>query len=119
MTGYREHSFDPNAYEQPGRPMRPFNWVQWCGVGLFAAGMVLYGILFAGRFGWIAPIVTTGSAGFAPMILGIALINSRREPGNVVGSEQLPKNRRVLLIAILACAVILGGAAAIEFIGAN
>ena len=57
MTGYREHSFDPNAYEQPGRPMRPF--------------------------------------------------------------RQLAKNRRVLLIAILACAAILGAALVIEFIGAN
>jgi hypothetical protein len=57
MTGYRAHSFDPNAYEQPGRPMRPF--------------------------------------------------------------RQLAKNRRVLLIAILACAAILGAALVIEFIGAN
>ena len=26
MSGYREHSFDPNAYEQPGRPLKPYNW---------------------------------------------------------------------------------------------
>ena len=119
MTGYREHSFDPNAYEQPGRPMRPFNWVQWCGVALFAVGMTLYGLLFAGRFGWTAPIVTTSSVGFVPMILGIALINSRREPGTQVGSEQLAKNRRVLLITIAACAAILGAALVIEILGAN
>ena len=119
MSGYREHSFDPNAYEQPGRPMRPFNWVQWCGVGLFAAGMVLYGILFAGRFGWIKPIVPTHTAGFVPVIVGVALINSRREPGTQVGSEQLAKNRRVLFMTILVCAAILGAALVIEFIGAN
>ena len=119
MTGYREHSFDPYAYEQRGRPMRPYNWLQWCGVALFALGMTLYGLLFAGRFGWIAPTVTTSSAGFVPVIVGVALINSRREPGTQVGSEQLAKNRRVLLIAIAACAAILGAALVIEFIGAN
>jgi len=119
MSGYREHSFDPNAYEQPGRPMRPFNWVQWCGVALFAVGMVLYGMLFAGRFGWIAPVVSTSSAGFVPVIVGVALINSRREPGTQVGSEQLAKNRRVLFMTILVCAAIHGAALVIEFIGAN
>ena len=119
MTGYREHSFDPYAYEQRGRPMRPYNWLQWCGVALFALGMTLYGLLFAGRFGWIKPIVPTHTAGFVPVIVGVSLINSRREPGTQVGSEQLAKNRRVLLIAIAACAAILGAALVIAFIGAN
>ena len=118
MSGYREHNFDPYAYEQPGRPMRPFNWVQWTGVGFEFLGLGLFLAHLAGELGWIAPFFGTGF-GFAAMIIGLALINSRREPGNLVGSEQFAKNRRVLAITILVCAAILGAALVIEFIGAN
>jgi len=120
MTGYREHNFDPYAYEQPGRPMRPFNWVQWTGVVAFAGAALAYGYGLLNVLGW-APLafVPPQWIGFPLLMLGIALINSRREPGTQVGSEQLAKNRRVLLITVLVCAVILGAALVIEFTGAN
>ena len=117
MTGYREHNFDPYAYEQPGRPLRPFNWVQWTGVAFEVLGLGLFLAHLAAQIGWITPFFGT-SLGFAAMIIGMLLINSRREPGTQVGREQLAKNRRVLLITVLVCAVILGAAIVIEFLGA-
>ena len=117
MSGYREHNFDPYAYEQPGRPLRPFNWVQWTGVAFELLGLGLFLAQIAAQLGWIAPFVGTG-LGFAAMIIGMVLINSRREPASQVDSEQLAKNRRVLLITILVCAAILGAAVVIEFLGA-
>jgi hypothetical protein len=114
MSGYREHNFDPYAYEQPGRPLRPFNWVQWTGVVFEGLGLGLFLAHLAGQIGWIAPFFGTGF-GFAAMIVGFALINSRREPASQVGSEQLAKNRRVLLITTLVCALLLGAALVIEF----
>ena len=117
MSGYREHSFDPYAYEQPGRPLRPFNWVQWTGVAFEILGLGLFLVQIAAQLGWIKPFFGTG-LGFAAMIIGLTLINSRREPGTEVDSEQLAKNRRVLFITILVCAAILGAALVIEFLGA-
>jgi hypothetical protein len=119
MTGYREHSFDPYAYEQPGRPMRPFNWVQWCGVALVGAGIVALLLYFAGRAGWIAPLVKEVQLSTALSIVGVVLINSRREPGTQVGSEQLQRNRKVLFITVAICAAVLGAALVIEFSGAK
>ena len=118
MTGYREHSFDPYAYEQPGRPMRPFNWVQWFGVALIVAGIAALLLYFAGRAGWIAPLVERVQLSTALSLIGLLLINSRREPGTQVGSEQLRRNRKVLLITVAVVALILGAAAVIEFSGA-
>ena len=120
MTGYRENSFDPYAYEQPGRPMRPFNWVQWFGVALFALAIAAYAYSVAATFGWMPKLgFQPMMAGLPLLLIGLSLINSRREPGNLVGSEQLAKNRQVLLITVLVCAAILGAALVIEFIGAN
>ena len=118
MSGYREHSFDPYAYEQPGRPMRPFNWVQWCGVAFVVAGIVALLLYFVGRAGWIAPLIKEVQLSTALSIIGVLLVNSRREPGNQVGSEQLRRNRKVLLITVAAVAAILGAAVVIEFSGA-
>ena len=119
MSGYREHSFDPNAYEQPGRPLKPYNWVQWTGVAIGVLGLAIIALGLLGRFGWIPPWLDGPPAGaFMLPIIGISLINSRREPGTQVGSEQLEKNRKVLLITAAICAAVLGAALAIEFSGA-
>ena len=46
MSGYRDRSnFDPNVSSDYGPPMRPYNWVQWTGIGLIALG-TLYAIIF-------------------------------------------------------------------------
>ena len=116
MSGYRQSSYDPEAYVQPGRPLTPYNWVQWTGVALGTVGIGLFAVYLAGRFGWIAPIVEESSAGFIPTIVGAVLINSRREPSSLVTAEQRARNRRMLVITLIAVAVMLGGAALIQFV---
>jgi hypothetical protein len=120
MTGYREtdNGYDPYAYDQPGRPMRPYNWVQWVGVTLIVAGIAALLAVFAGRAGWIAPLVKDVQVSTALTIIGSLLVNSRREPGTQVGELQRRRNRKVLLITLAICAVVLGAAIAIEFKGA-
>ena len=118
MPGYRESSYDPYAYEQPGRPMRPYNWVQWIGVGLIVAGIAALLAYFAGQAGLIPPLIKQVQVSTALAIIGSVLVNSRREPGTQVGEEQLRRNRKVLLITILVCAVIGAAAVVIEFKGA-
>ena len=118
MSGYREHSFDPNAYEQPGRPLRPYNWVQWTGVAFAAVGLIAYLLYLADRLGWVALGLGNASPLFVLPLIGISLINSRREPGTQVGSQQLEKNRRTLLITAVVLAVILGAVAIIDLSGA-
>jgi len=119
MSSYRDPVYDPNAWEQPGRPMRPFNWVQWTGVAFVGLAIVAYFYAAAATFGWVPKLrFQPMMAGLPLLFIGLALVNSRREPGTQVGSEQLAKNRRVLLITILVCAAILGAATLIEFLGA-
>jgi hypothetical protein len=116
MSSYRESSYDPYAYEQPGRPMRPYNWVQWLGVALIVASIAALLVYFAGRAGWIAPLIKEVQLSTALAIVGSILVNSRREPGTQVGQEQLRRNRKVLLITILVCVVVFGAAALIDFV---
>ena len=118
MTGYRQTGFDPNAYEQPGPPLRPYNWVQWLGVASAVAGLALYLAHFAGWLGWIRPVVEGTTAALALTIVGVVLINSRRGPSRLVGSEQLAQNRRTLILTAAICAAILGAALVIKFSGA-
>lgn len=120
MTGYRDATtgYDPNAYEQPGRPLKPYNWVQWTGVALTVLGLGIFLGRLAADFGWIERSAVP-SLGFPAMIIGWVLINSRREPGSPAGSEQLQRNRRLLLIAIAVLALIFGAAITISaFTGA-
>ena len=119
MAGYREHSFDPNAYEQPGPPLRPFNWVQWTGFALAMAGLAIYLVYFAGRLGWMTPLLDGTTLALVLTIAGVVLINSRRQPGTLVGSEQLARNRRVLLITVVICVALIGVAAIFDLQGAS
>ena len=120
MSSYRDPIYDPNAWEQPGRPMRPFNWVQWLGVAFVAVATVAYFYAAGAAFGWVPKLrFQPMMAGLPLLLIGLALVNSRREPGTMVDSEQLAKNRRVLAITILVCAAILGAALVIEILGAN
>ena len=118
MSGYRQHDYDPNAYEQAGAPMRPFNWVQWTGIAIGAVGFVLTVVHLLGSLGWIRQWFDGSPPFFVLMLLGLVLVNSRREPGTLAGSEQLAKNRRVLLITVAVCAAILGAALVIDRLGA-
>ena len=43
MAGYRDRStYDPYASPNYSRPLWPYNWVQWTGVGLLVLGLALY-----------------------------------------------------------------------------
>jgi len=118
--GYRDRtSFDPNAYERPGPPLKPYNWVQWTGVAVMLVGGALLVASLLGLIGWVPQWMEEFSpAPFMLMVIGMLLINSRRQPGTeIVGPEQLAKNRKLLLITVAICAAILGGALVIEFSG--
>jgi hypothetical protein len=113
MAGYRERSsFDP--YGLASRPARPFNWVQWTGVGLDVIGIGLYLVYFAGRVGWIAPKVSSPMIALPLIMLAIPLINSRREP--VPNAPELAAARLKWMVGtVIVCAVIFGIAAIIAF----
>lgn len=49
--GYRTHQFDPNAYEEQGPPLRPYNWVQWTGVAIASVGVGLFAAYLLGKIG--------------------------------------------------------------------
>ena len=119
MAGYREHSFDPFAYEQAGAPMRPYNWVQWTGIAIGTIGILINVVYVAGSLGWMPKLIGSSSLGLPAIVLGIVLINSRREPSTQAGSEQLAKNRRVLLITTAIVVAILGAATVIDLLGAK
>ena len=119
MSGYREHSFDPNVYDQPGPVLKPYNWVQWTGVAMMAAGAGIFLVEAAGKLGWLPRSIV--DAGFAPvsvMLIGSVLVNSRRAPGTPIEEQQRARNKRTLLITLAICAAMLGVAAIIEFTGA-
>jgi len=120
MAGYRDTDmgYDPHAYEQPGRPLRPYNWVQWTGVALIVASIASLLAYFAGRAGWIAPLIKEVQVSTALAIIGSVLVNSRREPGTQAGEAQLRRNRKVLLITIAVCVAVAAAAVVIEFKGA-
>ena len=119
MTGYREHSFDPQAYEEPGRPLRPFNWVQWLGVAMASIGFVLFLLTAASRFGWLPGPFRVHSLISAILLLnGVALINSRRAEAHDPAPELAAQRKRWTVVIAIASIAVLGVAAIIEFTGA-
>lgn len=119
MSGYREHGFDPNAFEQAGAPLRPFNKVQWAGVVLGSIGFLLSLVDVAAALRWLPQRFDIPSPiAFVLLISGVVLVNSRRDPGTQVGTEQLRRNRRLLIITVAIVAIILGAATVIQFTGA-
>ena len=115
MSGYREHSYDPYAYERQGRPVWPYNWVQWTGVGSGLLGLALYGLYFAGRVGWVREMLDSPMIGFPFLMLGIVLISSRRQTIPDPAPELAAARRRWMLIVVALCTAILGAAVAIQF----
>ena len=120
MTGYRDPVYDPNAWEPQGRPLRPFNWVQWLGVALTTIGVLAYVYSAGASFGWVPKIrFQPMMAGLPLLLIGIALVNSRRQGETDLAPELAAARKRTMLITIAIVAVILGAAAAIDFTGAN
>jgi hypothetical protein len=116
VSGYREHnSFDPNAYQRRGAPLRPFNWVQWTGVGIMIAGALLVAAYMLGRFE-VIPLITDDIAPFVMLMpVGSVLIGSRREGVQDPAPELAAARKRWLLIVVALCTAILGAAVAIQF----
>ena len=109
MSGYREHGFDPNAGERPtGPPARPFNGVQWTGVVLVVIAIALDLAFVGGALGWWRKIPDTPVFAITPLIFGMSMINSRRQPVADPAPELAAARRKWLVITIAVCAVILG-----------
>lgn len=101
------------ATGESSRPMRPFNAVQWIGVGLVGAGIAVMLAVVAGRFGLVPTTRDSLPMGTAFCVLGTVLINTRREAVPVTPET---KRRRLIVIgialavcAIVAAAVFFGG----------
>jgi hypothetical protein len=118
MSGYRESSFDPTAGGSYGRPLRPYNWVQWTGVGFILVGLAVNVAYFAGRLGWFFKPMATPTLAIVPIMLGITLVNSRREVLADPAPELAAARKRWLIIVTLLCVVVLGAATILDFKGA-
>jgi hypothetical protein len=102
-VSYRQHRYDPFAASIPGRPLRPFNWVQWFGVG-FESLAILWLLLHAAQqFGWL---VLTWEVEVQPAtlfaLLGMPLINSRRETDTPIEDEEQRRLDRKWLLGAAA-----------------
>ena len=75
-------------------------------------------VVAADRLGWTHFGINSAGPFVALPLFGAALINSRRAPAVEVGSEQLARNRRTLLITVAILAAVLGAALVIQFAGA-
>ena len=116
MAGYRESSYDPLASPRYGRPLRPYNWVQWTGIGLIVVGIAIDTAYFAGRLGWLsksnAPLLA-----LPPIMIGALLVNSRREQVTDPAPDLAPARKRWLIIVTILCVVILAAAVILDTLG--
>jgi len=117
MAGYRDtSSYEPFALPQHGRPMRPYNWVQWAGVAIVVIGLALDLLYFVRHVDWMKAIAP--SLAVPIILIGISLINSRRQEVVDPAPELAAARKRWLIITVAVCTVILGVAAIIDFKGA-
>ena len=117
MSGYRDTSnFDPYASPRYGKPLRPFNGVQWTGVALILFGLAMYFAYFAARLHWIRDLLGSPAPAIGPLMLGVALVNSRREELTDLAPELAADRRRWLIIVTLVCVVVFGAALVIDFV---
>ena len=110
MSGYREHSFDPNAGSEG--PRRPFNRWQWVGVAMMVAGALAMLATVAVRIGWLHDaskddLIPMGST---LVIFGSLLVNTRRQAAGLT-----PETRRKRMV-IVAVGVMVFGAALITIL---
>ena len=117
--GYRDTSnYDPYGTMSQGRPLRPFNGTQWAGVAFAVFGILGYVAYAAERLRWIAIGLDSPAPFISLPLIGVALINSRREEVQDPAPELAQARKRWLLITLAICAVLLAAAAIIEFKGA-
>jgi hypothetical protein len=115
MAGYRDNSgFDPYASPRYGRPLRPYNWVQWTGIALAIGGIAFELAYFAAKLGWIRNFADSPMIGSTLVLLSIPLVNSRREELPDPAPELAAQRKRWLIIVTLVCVVVFGAAIAIH-----
>jgi drug/metabolite transporter (DMT)-like permease len=105
VSGYRQSSFEPNAWEPAGAPLRPFNRWQWLGVGLGLSGAGLLAVELAGRSGLIA--LKLGDMSPLMSLLccaGMLLVTSRRAP--VADPAAYARKRKLALTAAGIAAIV-------------
>jgi amino acid transporter len=107
MAGYRQHSYDPNTYERPGKPLRPYNWVQWVGVVICSLGAIGCLLYIANEIGLIDLGLKEPGPFIALPMIGIFLVNSRREAGTPMTGEQIERQRKIAFI-VLGAALVAG-----------
>ena len=118
MSGYRTHGYDPYFREQMGRPLRPYNWVQWIGISLVGAGFILILADYAARFGWIDDrFDPSGLATLALCVVGAILVSSRRAPPKTVGEEEHRRDARLTLVMFALGTAGLIGAIVLNSLG--
>ena len=116
MSGYRDTSnFDPYASPRYGKPLRPYNWVQWTGVAFAMIGVAGYLVYAADRLGWLSLGWTNPGPIIALPLIGVSLINSRREELPDLAPELAAERKRMLIIVSALCLFVLAAAVAIAF----
>jgi len=121
MSGYRDRSsFDPNAGGDYGPPMRPYNWVQWVGMAFIALGTLFAAAFLLGEAGFIPKFLAKSPQPFTTFpLIGMLLVNSRRQPLPAAQEEQRKRNQRAILITTAIVVPILIAAAAVDLLGAK
>ena len=113
MSGYRQHSYDPNAgYEEPV-PLKPYDKWQRLGVCSVGAGALLLviSLMFDGARDWPRLAIVDWSSGavFLLCIGGLLLMKYRREPTaddpQPAASERRRRLNALIWIAIGTAAV--------------
>ena len=119
-AGYRENDVEHSAgfgQGRPMRPMRPFNWVQWCGVVCLCLAVAVDGLYFAGRLGWARPVLKSPTAVFGFVMCAMFMINSRREPAVDLAPELAPARRRWMMMIVTGVSILLVLATLLTFLG--
>ena len=109
MTGYREHSFDPNGEVMHQRPLRPFDIWQWLGVALGSTAVLIVAADVASRLGLLAQRYDTPPVVVVLLAVGgMLLVNYRREtlPADRL-PDSTPARRRVTAVGLGALGVLL------------
>ena len=118
MPGYRDtSSYSPYGEPAMGRPLRPFNWVQWTGVALAAIGLDVQFLYFAGQFGWVPAWIRNPGIGTPGLFLGVVLVTSRRQPDIDLAPELAPARKRWMTIVTILCVVTFGVAIILTLLG--
>ena len=116
MAGYRDTSgYDPYAGGDYGPPTRPYNWVQWIGVAFIAMGSLSCLAFLLGEVGVIPKLLGKSPQPFTTFpLIGIVLVNSRRQPLSATDEAQRRRNNRAMLITAAIVVPILIAAAIVS-----